>query len=244
MFSEADIAATRLSMILRFATLIVFALCTAVLASPVPQAAEFNPANALPGIPGAPTLDTAGWSLERGTAFAARGSASNPSSTADVDSGPASATAQMLPTLSGLAPTVGPAIQSAPVATPPLGNGPAVTANAAPYFASVNPISTLEPFTTLANDPATAATAPPDYADAHAPTPTLGGSPSSTLATLDPSAASAMADILTGLAALQDSTGLEEGATSKEDPASSSPKNVEGGGANPPVPKPASAASA
>lgn len=233
-------------MFLRFATLIAFALCTAVLASPVPQAAEFNPANALPGIPGAPALDTAGWSLERGTAFS---SASNPSSTADVDSGPASATAKTLPTLSNVAPTVGPAIQSAPVATPRLVNPNALTANAAPTFASVDAISSLEPFTTLDNDPAAAASAPPDYAGAgagagaQAPTPTLAGSPSSTLATLDPSAASAMADILSGLAALQDTTGLEEGATSKEDP-SSSPKNVEGGLANPPPPKPASAASA
>lgn len=230
-----------LSMFLRFATILAFAFCTAILASPVPQAAEFNPANALPGIPGAPALDTAGWSLERGTAFS---SASNPSATADVDSGPASATAQMLPTLSNAAPAVGPAIQSAPMATPRLGQAAALTANAAPTFASVNSVSTLEPFTTLANDPAGAATAPPDYAGAHAPTPTLAGTPSSTLATLDPSAASAMADILTGLAAVQDSTGLEEGATSKEDPASSSPKNAEGGGADPPAPKPASAASA
>lgn len=227
-------------MFLRIATILALAFCTAILASPVPQAAEFNPANALPGIPGAPALDTAGWSLERGTAFS---SASNPSSTADADPGPASATAQMLPTLSNVVPTVGPGIQSAPVAAPHLGNAAALTANAAPTFASVNPISSLQPFTTLANDPAAAATAPPDYADAHAPTPTLAGSPSSTLATLDPSAVSAMADILSGLAALQDSTGLEEGATSKENPASS-PKNIEGGAANPPKPKPASAASA
>ena len=237
------------SMFLRFATLMVLALCTAVLASPVPQATQFNPSNAVPGIPGAPALDTAGWSLERGTTFS---SASNPSSTADVDSGPASPTAQMLPTLSNVAPKVGPAIQSAPVATPRLVNPNALTANAAPTFASVNSISSLEPFTTLANDPSGTATAPPDYAGAgagagagaQAPTPTLAGSPSSTLATLDPSAASAMADILSGLAALQDSTGLEEGATSKENPVSSSPKNVEGGLADPPAPKPASAASA
>ncbi|KWU44629.1 hypothetical protein RHOSPDRAFT_33709 [Rhodotorula sp. JG-1b] len=233
------------SMFLRFATLMVLALCTAVLASLVPQAAQFNPANAVPGIPGAPALDTAGWSLERGTTFS---SASNPSSTADVDFGPASPTAQMLPTLSNVAPKVGPAIQSAPVATPRLVNPNALTENAAPTFASVNSISSLEPFTTLANDPSGTATASPDHAGAgagaQAPTPTLAGSPSSTLATLDPSAASAMADILSGLAALQDSTGLEEGATSKENPASSSPKNVEGGLADPPAPKPASAASA
>ncbi|GAA5881156.1 hypothetical protein JCM3774_003991 [Rhodotorula dairenensis] len=227
-------------MFLRFATFTLLGLCAAALASPVPQAVGFNPTNALPAIPGAPALDTAGWSLEGGTAIS---SASNPSSTADVQDGPLSMTAERPSTSIKFTPAAGPTVHAAPIATTGHVNASVVVASAPSHLASMSSIasSSLEPFTTLSNDPGAAATAPPEQAGAFAPTPTLQGTPSSTHATLDPSAASAMADILSGLAALQDSTGLQEGATSKEDP--SKDTNEEGALAKPPAPQPASAPS-
>ncbi|GAA5979701.1 hypothetical protein JCM10908_003013 [Rhodotorula pacifica] len=214
----------------------LLALAVSITASPLPQAIPFNPANAIPAIPGVPKLDTAGWSLESGTAIS---SASNPSSTAQNEAGPVSNTDVSPTTTSIFTPAAGPGISAAVVSPPAFVNATATGATTqpeAPFATS----SSLTPFTTLSNNPAAAATAPPDQAGALSPTPTLQGNPSSTLATLDPSAASAMADILSGIAALQDSTGLEEGATSKEDP-SAKGKAAQ---ANPPAPQPASVASA
>lgn len=227
-----------------FVALTMLALFAAGIASPIPQAVGFNPVDALPAIPGAPALDTAGWSLEGGTAIS---SASNPFSTAHIEGGPGLITTSLLPDTREVTPMAGSVLHPAPAATSlNLVNASVNVAKAPTYLASSSSLlrSSPQPFTTLTNDPAAAATAPPEQVGALPPTPTSQGTPSSTLATLDPSAASAMADILRGLAALQDLTGLQEGATSKEDPSKESQDaNGQGAQAKPPSPEPASAPS-
>ncbi|POY76058.1 hypothetical protein BMF94_0781 [Rhodotorula taiwanensis] len=208
----------------------LFALIVSGLALPAPQ---FNPVTALPAIPGAPALDSAGWSLEGGTAMS---SAFSPMTTSQ-DSAPdqllrLTTTASLLPaTGSELFATAPTSMQGASVVLP---IQPTLI-----DAISTQVASTLEPFTTLSNDPQAGVTPGVPAGEGLSPTPTVPGPASSTRATLDPSAASAMAEILSGLGSLQDATGLQEGATSSEDPSSGSKAQAD----QPALPQPGPAAS-
>lgn len=203
---------------------------------------QFNPSAALPAIAGAPALDTAGWSLEGGTAVS---SASTPTVSPDV-AGPEQTTAALTTQAPQLeAPRPSPGVDAIASSAAPVGNLADFSATAAPTAFSTDAVvaatdaatSPSQPFTTLSVDPAAGFNQAASGGNLP-PTPTIPQSSSSTLASLDPSAASALATILQGLQGLQDATGTEEGATSKEEPFGGSAAGADAAAASAAPPSP------